>query len=338
MALSHWSELDLIERFAATCRVERPDVVLGIGDDCAVVQPDGRQRWLLTADMLVDTVHFDTSWHPPYQLGRKCLAVNLSDIAAMGGTPAFVLLSVAIPDNYSEQWLNQWISGLASLMREFDCALIGGDTVRGHQFTVNVTVIGTADPDHVILRGTAQPGESIYVSGPLGSAAAGLILCRQRDHLPPLAEPLTAPFIQRHLDPYPDLATGQLLTRSGLVTAMQDLSDGLATDLAHIARKSGIGARIEAKLLPAQPQLEQLCSIIGADPVELQVAGGDDYHLLFTVRHGADRELLDFLKRSGGMPMYRIGTTTAGSGILLRDANGHEKDITFGGFEHRSDR
>lgn len=335
MQSSPWKERDVITRFSSSCQLHSQQIIRGIGDDCAVLAPDGEHDWVVTTDMLVDTVHFDTSWHPAYRLGRKCLAVNLSDIAAMGATPRFILLSIAIPVSFSKEWLDQWTSGFASLLDEFSCSLIGGDTVRGDQFTVNITAIGTTRKGRAILRSTAAPGESIFVSGELGSAAAGLILCREAGRVGSLDETLCRPFLDRHLDPAPDVACALLLAESGLITAMQDLSDGLATDLAHIADQSMVGARVEASLLPRHKNLAEVCTAIGHDPVQLQIAGGDDYHLVFTVQAGKDEELLRFMNSRKGPPIYRIGETFTGSGVRLQHGD-QEVEITFGGFQHRS--
>jgi len=334
---AHWSELDLIKRFAGSCRTDKNQLIKGIGDDCAVIHPDGTEAWVLTTDMLVDTVHFDTSWHPAFQLGRKCLAVNLSDIAAMGATPHSVMLSVALPDTIEPAWLEQWMKGLASMIKEFDCALIGGDTVRGAQLTISITALGTIARDRVVLRSTAGPGESIFVSGNLGSAAAGLLLCRDKAALPAVDEKIAAPFIERHLDPSPDVFCGSLLARSGLVTAMQDLSDGLATDLAHIAEQSRLAAIVAADRLPGHPDLEKVCRLIEHNPIDLQVSGGDDYHLVFTVKKGAEQDLLDYLDRHDGPPVYEIGQTESGTGVHLLH-NGELTDIGYRGFQHQGDR
>lgn len=335
MTSDQWSELNIIRRFIACCRVDNEQVIKGIGDDCAIIQPDSTKQWVITTDMLVDTIHFDTSWHPAYQLGRKCLAVNLSDIAAMGACPQFILVSVGIPDFITPSWLDQWIQGMSSMMNEFNCSLIGGDTVRSSQLTINITAIGTATKSQVILRSSASPGESIFVSGCLGSAAAGLVLSRDAKKLPPIDADLAAPFIERHLNPHPDVQCGKLLAASGLVTAMQDLSDGLATDLAHIAEQSGIGAVVETVLLPAHAHFERITTLIGLNPVQLQVSGGDDYHLVFTVREGAENQLKAFLHQHGGPPIYRIGKTVKGSGVTLITSDGSAADISFCGFEHR---
>ncbi|MCB2214586.1 thiamine-phosphate kinase [Desulfofustis glycolicus] len=330
---AHWSELDLIKHFAGSCRIDKKQLIKGIGDDCAVLHPAGDEAWVLTTDMLVDTVHFDTSWHPAFQLGRKCLAVNLSDIAAMGATPHSVMLSVALPDTIETVWLEQWLQGLASMIDEFDCALIGGDTVRGAQLTISITALGTTARNRVILRSTAGPGDTIFVSGYLGSAAAGLLFCRDKAALPAVDEQLKAPFIKRHLDPSPDVFCGSLLAQSGLVTAMQDLSDGLATDLAHIAEQSHLAAIVDAERLPGHPDLAQVCRLLERSPIDLQVAGGDDYHLVFTVKRGAEQELIDYLARHDGPPIYKIGRTEPGSGVhLLHD--GESSDIAFRGFQH----
>ena len=171
-----WSELDLIALFAEkTGSAESDGLLKGIGDDCAIFTgTDEGSPWLVTTDILVEDIHFSRSWHPPHLLGRKSIAVNLSDIAAMGGQPRFALISIALPDDIDRDWVVAWSEGAQEILGEYDCVLIGGDTARGPQLVVNVVILGVAQQGKALERNRAAGGENIYVSGPLGSAAAGL--------------------------------------------------------------------------------------------------------------------------------------------------------------------
>ncbi len=336
MSRQNWSELDIVEHFA---RLEKTSQAAGLirtmGDDCAILAADRDHHWLTTTDMLVENIHFNLSWHPPELLGRKSIAVNLSDIAAMGGEPRFAMLSVALPDHLDRDWINSWSSGIRQMLHEYDCRLIGGDTVRGPLLVINVTIIGSVEPGGAVLRSGARTGENIYVSGPLGSAGAGLAVCSNPAAFAGLDQlPLQA-FIERHLNPAPDVALGRLLGSSHMIGAMQDLSDGLATDLAHICKQSGVGAEVEADLLPAHEALEGVGKILRLDPLQMKIGSGEDYHLVFTVRSGNDNQLADLLEASGENKIFRIGRTVEKPGVRLRTAQG-ERDISFQGFEHRS--
>ncbi|MGI9536372.1 MAG: thiamine-phosphate kinase [Desulfocapsaceae bacterium] len=330
-----WSELDLIALF--TGNTGAPDtngLIKGIGDDCAIFDPPDDLSWLATTDILVENVHFDRSWHPPHLLGRKSIAVNLSDIAAMGGTPHYALVSIAISDQLGKGWIEKWSAGAAEILEEFGCTIIGGDTVKGPALTINIVILGSGVKHRIIRRSSASAGENIYVSGDLGSAAAGLEICRT----PALFESFTKdelqPLINKHLNPTPRLWLGQELAASGMVGAMQDISDGIATDLAHICRQSGVGAEIEASLLPGSEVLERVCHHLDSNPIDLKVAGGEDYELVFTVKKGRDEELLALLRENGREQVYMVGRTVAGSDVRLISAEG-AVNIGFRGFQHR---
>ena len=328
-----WSELDVIRLFSNYRQPQNSSLAAGIGDDCAVFAPSAKRDYLVTADMLVEQVHFDLSFHPPYFLGRKCMAVNLSDIAAMGGKPEFALLSMSIPDRIDNVWLNEFSDGVNSILQEHECVLIGGDTVRGDSLTLGVTVIGSVLQNEALMRDGAAVGDSVYVSGPLGSAAIGLAMCQREDLFGPPDKLVDNPFVQQHLNPGPEIGCGRILAASKMVTSMQDLSDGLATDLAHICRSSDVGAVIRAEMLPGLPEFPQVCRRLVLTPEEVQVAGGEDYRLVFTVASGQDRLFMDYMTQKTSQEVYRIGSIVESPGVILV-SGGQKRDISFQGYTH----
>ena len=337
MADRSWTELDVIQLFAEYRQPENRSLATGIGDDCAVFRPSGKREYLVTADMLVEQVHFDMSFHPPYFLGRKSLAVNLSDIAAMGGKPEFALLSLAIPDKIDSPWLNEFSEGVNSILQEHDCALIGGDTVGAGSLTIGVTLIGSVSRNEAVMRTGAAPGDSVYVSGPLGSAAVGLAMCQNQGLFGPMDRLVDNPFVQQHLNPSPEINCGRILAASKMVTSMQDLSDGLATDLAHICRASNVGSIVQADLLPGLPGIDSACRKLKASVEELQVSGGEDYRLVFTVAKGQDNTFADYISRSRGQELFRIGRIVESPGVCLVSGE-TERDISFLGYTHSGER
>ena len=331
-----WSELDLVELFAGnTGAPDSKGLIKGIGDDCAIFNNIDDRSWLATTDILVENIHFDRSWHPPHLLGRKSIAVNLSDIAAMGGTPHYALVSIALSDQLDKDWVEKWSAGAAEILEEFNCAIIGGDTVRGPALTINIALLGSGEKDRIIRRSSASEGENIYVSGDLGSAAAGLEICRTPALFQSYTRGELQPLIDKHLNPIPRIHLGQALGASGMVGAMQDISDGVATDLAHICSQSDVGAEIEADLLPGSEILERVCRSINKEAVDLKISGGEDYELLFTVKQGRDEDLLTLLGGKVGEKVCRIGRTVRGGDVRLISAQG-AVDIGFRGFQHRA--
>ena len=329
-------EREFIQFIAGKCAGKHPHLRKGIGDDCAVFGNIPGKDWLVTTDMLVAGVHFDTSWHDPYLLGRKSLAVNLSDIAAMAGTPQFVLLSIAVPGEYDTSWIETYMAGFFSMLEEHNCVLIGGDTVSSEKLTLSVTVIGTATAGRAIGRDGARAGDAIYVSGPLGSAAAGLHLCQAgRFTVTDTRGCKWQELLSRHLDPSPRLQLAQLLLNCGCVTAMQDISDGIATDLSHICTASRVAATIEEEALPAHGELLSMCGEMDRDPLHFQLRGGEDYELLFTVQSGREEELERLVASGGtGDKIYRIGRVGKGQGVTLLTRSAERVAIDYQGYEH----
>jgi thiamine-monophosphate kinase len=329
------NERQIIEYIAALAGQSDPRLLKGIGDDCAVIEKDGRHVWLLTMDTLVETVHFDCAFHPPEKLGRKAVSVNVSDIGAMGGRPMFVLLSLGLPKGFDQNWFRAFARGLTDACREYGCLLIGGDTVASPQgLNFTLTVIGEAEADRVVYRSGARPGDIIWVSGFLGFAAAGLELLRRE------VEPENAAFAafrEQHLNPRARVELGGRLGASGLVRAMMDLSDGLATDLAHLCKQSGVGARLAALNIPGVAALAQAADLLGADPEQWAVGGGEDYELLFTARPEAQSRLLD-IGLECGLSLSPIGTVVEGEGVTLvrqcPDGSSEESAVAYQGFDH----
>jgi thiamine-monophosphate kinase len=333
MTLSERSLIEHIRKNVASSSVVN-GLIKGIGDDCSVFGKSPTGSWLVSTDMLVDRVHFNRKWHPPRLLGRKSIAVNLSDIAAMGGVPRFFLLSVSLPPRMSSEWLFQWLDGVSSMLSEYDCVLIGGDTVTGKEMNISVTVLGEQHPAGVLYRTGAEEGDTIYVSGPLGSSAAGLEILKKNDgdtsHIKNAWEIL----VKAHLDPIPQVHLGQVLCASGCISAMQDISDGLATDLSHICKESGVRAIIQEQRLPSFPVLDEACETLQLRRLDCILRGGEDYQLVFCVKKGNEKIVEEYVKKSGDFVIYQVGAIEKGHGVFLEDEKGDRQEVTFQGYEH----
>jgi len=324
MRLRHLGERRVISRIRRTFGQARSDILLGIGDDAALVR--GPERLLLTTDILVEDEDFRIADHPPRLLGRKALNVNLSDIAAMGGRPLHALVGMALPGDIDESWLRQFMTGFRSAAREAGVALVGGDLSQAEKIMIAVMVTGEVKSP--VRRGGAKPGDGIFVSGTLGDAAAGLRLL-EKGGIRGVVKPVR-PLIGAFLDPAPRLKLGALLAGKGLASAMIDLSDGLSVDLAHICGESGVGAEVEAARVPVSEALTRFAR----DPLDLALNGGEDFELLFTVRPAKIAAVEALASRHA---LTRIGRITGGRSIRLVGPGGKKKPLRAGGFEHFSD-
>ncbi|WP_298434356.1 thiamine-phosphate kinase [Geobacter sp.] len=327
MKLREIGEFGLIDRIASRA-ARGPAVRIGIGDDAAATEPAPGRLILTTSDMLVEGVHFDLSFTDPYRLGRKSLAVNLSDIAAMGGEPRDFLLSLAIPPRLPVEFLDRFTDGMLSLADEHGVTLIGGDTCRSPAgLVISVTLHGDQRPERVVRRAGARPGDRLFVTGTLGDSALGLELLRRG-----VREGWA---VERHLDPSPRVAAGLALAAAGLATAMIDVSDGLLADLGHILEQSGCGAWVEAAHLPLSPFFRERAGGETPDPQLLALAGGEDYELLFAVSAEREGEVASVL-RGTGTTATAIGSFTAGSGATVVAGDGRELALPRGGYNHFS--
>lgn len=331
------SEDDLIAAIRRVLSADAPGVLVGPGDDAAVVQPSDAAQ-ILTTDMLVEGVHFDRETISPPDLGAKAIVVNVSDIAAMGGSPRYALVAIGLPDAVPAPWVVELYGGMLAACEEYALSLVGGDTNRAGAVVVAVTVVGEVAPGREVTRSGARPGDLIVVTGSLGAAAGGLALSRQRSSK--LAEDLSAPWSRDLLEalhrPVARLGEGQTLAQAG-VTAMMDLSDGLARDLHRLCAESGVGARIELARVPVAPALREAADALGIDALELAVSGGEDYELLATIDATAlDRARFELDERFG-VTLTDVGVIID-EGHVAVDADGRESPLEPRGWDHFQSR
>ncbi|HEY6943579.1 MAG TPA: thiamine-phosphate kinase [Candidatus Acidoferrum sp.] len=307
-------ENELIERIAKAFGRHQHGlrgIRLGIGDDAALFRPRAGHETILTCDWFLEGTHFLRDKHPPDSVGWKCLARALSDVAAMGGIPRCLLLSLAIPASHTGPWLDEFLAGLHRASRRFQCALAGGDTTCRDNILINVTVVGEVRNGHAILRSGARDGDVICVSGRLGEAALGLRILQGSKHTISSRDPR----LRKHLYPEPRLALGRWLAEKRLATSMIDISDGLSTDLRHLCPGPRLGALLGPDWFPAVEVPARLQARMG-DPLELALHGGDDYELLFTVRRW---KLPSLPRKFRGLTISPIGYVTSGPNLVWMD-------------------
>jgi thiamine-monophosphate kinase len=323
MRLNKLGERRMISRIRRAFGEPRSDILLGIGDDAALVKAPS--SLLLTTDILVEDEDFRRDRGPARLLGRKALNVNLSDIAAMGGRPLHALVGLAMPGDVDETWLRQFMAGIRSAARESGVALVGGDLSRADKIMISVTVTGEARSP--VTRSGARAGDAVFVSGTLGDAAQGFRLL-EKGGLTGRSRG-AGRLIRAFLDPAPRLELGALLARRKLASAMIDVSDGLSVDLAHICEESRVGAEIEASRIPISAALKRF----SRDPLESALNGGEDFELLFTVGP-AKLAAVGGLSRKFGLT--RIGRVTADKRLFLVVPDKKKKPLRAKGFEHFS--
>jgi thiamine-monophosphate kinase len=312
-------EFELIERYLSRLGAQRDDVVLGVGDDAALLRPPPGLELVLAADTIVEGEHFPAGM-APYDIGHRVLAVNLSDLAAMGAEPAWALLTLTL-SRADPEWMREFASGLHEIARQHGVALVGGDTTAG-PLTATIAIAGFVPPGQALRRSGARPGDEIWVSGTPGDAAAGLqVLLGQLDAPADVLEPLK----QRFCRPEPRIGLGLVLR--GIASACIDISDGLAGDLGKLCAASGVGGDIDSTLLPRSAAIRGAMDPEAARRVAL--AGGDDYELLFTLPPGTDAAALE---RAAGIAITRIGLVVEGTGVAV-DGEPVEREIGHG-FDH----
>ena len=323
--MANKGELALIQHIRQRASSRGSTVRLGIGDDCAVLRPPAGHDVLVTTDFSLEGRHFRRDWHPAISAGHRCLARGLSDLAAMGAKPMAAFLSLALPAGLSSsragrKWIDGFLAGLMALADATGTTLAGGDTASapGDAVLADIVLVGSAPRGTEMRRSGARVGDSIFVTGALGGAAAELAsLATNPQRFRRAVDDGTHP----HLFPAPRLAAGQRLRR--VATAAIDVSDGLSTDLRHLCDESGVGAIVVAAALPVHALART-----SASPLDLALHGGEDYELLFTAPAAARVP-----KQIGGVAITRIGEITHGRNILLRD-DGAMKPLPAGGWEH----
>ena len=318
------SEFELIKQYFddSTAQKQCADLVLGIGDDGAIISPRPDHDLIVAVDTLVAGVHF-LSEANPYDIGFRSLAVNLSDLAAMGAEPAWFTLALTLP-GADEEWLKEFSRGLFELARSYQLPLIGGDTTRG-PLTISIQVLGYVPSAQALCRDGAKVGDLIYVTGSLGDAAGGLRLLQNKE------SSLQDDYLQtRFLRPQARLKFGQCLR--GLAHAAIDISDGLLADIGHITKRNGVGARVELARLPLSVQLK---AVFGSErAIEMALSGGDDYELCFCVAPTQADKVAELAKQLG-LSITCIGCVEAEPGIRLYNAQGEPVDSALAaGYQH----
>jgi thiamine-monophosphate kinase len=312
-------EFDLIQRFFTEQTVRRDDVLLGIGDDAALLSPPPGTTLAVSTDTLIAGVHFPENTDA-HAIGHKALAVNLSDLAAMGAEPAWVTLAISLPEN-NAPWLSEFARGFFELAAAFGVQLVGGDTTRG-PLSITVQITGFVPAEQALLRGGAKAGDAVFLTGSLGDAGLGLQLQQQSQ----TSDDALA-LIQRLEYPRPRIAAG--LALRDIASSAIDISDGLAADLGHVLAASGVGADIDIERLPLSAVYRSLTS---ANSWQQAVSAGDDYELCFTVPPTQQAEVLSTLQDI--CPCVCIGTISAQTGLRWRDAQQNEHVIEHTGFDH----
>ncbi len=303
---------------------------LGIGDDCAVIDRGGDELELVTTDLLIEGSHFLRDAISARQLGRKSLAVNLSDIAAMGGSCRAALLSLALPEELPVAWIDEFFDGVEDRLRDSGTTLIGGDTTRSAgPIVIQFTIIGSVTRAGIKVRGQAEAGDTVCVTDYLGDSGAGLqtlLEALPRDEAVEL-------LIERHLDPRPHLREGEWLGAAAAVHAMIDLSDGLDSDIRRIMEQSRCGAEVVIEQLPISRQLQRVAEANGWQPWEFAVGGGEDYALLCCVETGAYAQLAAAFAREFGRELFAVGHITENRELVYRHGD-RRVDPARLGFDH----
>ncbi len=328
--LGEFGLIDLLAKLAYRSQDKQSaswqQLIIGIGDDAAVWYGDTLIQ-LATADSLIQDVHFSLATASWYELGWKALVANLSDIAAMGGVPRYALISLALPGHTEVDDVTAFYQGMIELARQFEVAIVGGDTSSAPLVAINITVLGStrSQAKGILTRSAAKPGDKVAVTGYLGGAAAGFEMLNKKLQFDPEA---TASLREAFLHPYPRIAEGQVLIDQGVKTAI-DISDGLISDLTHICKASQVGAQIEVDQVPIQPAVK---ANFGNRALKLALSGGEDYELLFT----ASTEVIDKVRMATSCPITVIGEITADKPgeVSLVDGKGNPFYLPKAGWEH----
>ncbi len=329
MRLRELGEFGLIGRIQKWASDKTTSTQLGIGDDAAAVRFSASRMVLATTDLLLEGVHFDLAYTDLFSLGWKAAAVNLSDIAAMGGVPRYCLTGIGIPSGFSVKQIADFYRGVNALLKSHKTALIGGDTCASRQgLFISITLLGESEQPLVVTRAGAKPGDRIFVTGTIGDSSAGLEILQEQSRKT-AGSTKTSPLIESHLRPTPRIAEGRLLAVNRCASAMIDLSDGLSSDLTHVCEQSRVGAEIFLDRIPISPALRKASATLARPEEHYALSGGEDYELLFTVPASKIRKFLSL-----GMTATEIGTITSGKKIFIRDGQGEKKPLSPSGYDH----
>lgn len=320
-------EFELIRQIQRKVGPPTSSVICGIGDDCAVLPGRPGMLNLITTDAVVEGRHFYRPFFTPQEIALKAVGTAVSDIAAMGGKPQFIVLSLGLPKKGASTFVKKFYDGMRSACRKWDVSVIGGNLTASKTLWISTTVIGEVARENCKFRSGARPGDAIYVTGPLGSAAMGLFLHQRRKKIPNT-------FARAQKTPAPSLTEGAFLGRFRGVTSMIDISDGLVADLSHILTASSVGAVVEWQRIPLHPQLESLARKNGFSIYDLVLSRGEDYELLFTVRANGEKDLLKKAAATN-LRLFKIGRVTPSRNSLhVLDRERNRIKTSRKGYDH----
>ncbi len=330
MQLKEIGEFGFIERFKPHFNDLLTEGLIGIGDDCAIIYANNANDYIITTDLLMEDVHFIRNSISPFQLGYKSLAVNLSDIAAMGGVPVASFLSIAIPKDLEVEYLDQFMEGYHKLSREFYTALLGGDTTKSlKHLAINVAVIGKCPKGKARKRSDAKIGDVICVTGNLGDSAGGLQFL-----LDGISSDRNEYLVNKHCQPQPQIKEGFFLLQEDGVNAMMDISDGISSDLKHILKASKVSAVVDIQCIPLSDELRNESKKYNWNAIEMATSGGEDYELLLTVDPKEYERINDGFNKQFFKPLIKIGTITEGSPEIHWTNKGKTVELSSTGFNH----
>lgn len=329
------TEDGLVAAIRKVLSAEGPGVAVGVGDDAAVVRGSSVLiDVVLTADMLVEGVHFDRALSSPRDLGYKAIVVNVSDVAAMAASARYALVSLALTPDVEPAWVMELYGGMLSACDEYALSLVGGDLSRGRQSVIAVTVSGEVERGKAVLRSGARVGDRIVVTGSLGASAGGLAVARASgpSRVTALSTVWGRALLQAHERPVARVGEAQTLAQAG-ATAMMDLSDGLAKDLSRLCAESGVGARVRLADIPVDPALEELARVVPVVPLTLALSGGEDYELVATLDEAAVEPARRSLAERYGVPLTEVGEIIK-EGLVAVDPSGGESPLEPKGWDH----
>ena len=332
MNINEIGEFGFIEQLKKRYVPCNKSIIKGIGDDAGVFERDENSAGLITTDMLIEDIHFRLKDISPCDLGYKSLAVNLSDIAAMGGIARTACVSLAVPENISYEFLMNFYEGMEPLLEEFNVMLIGGDTNRSPVgFVINVVVTGIIKKDEIIYRSGAAAGDIIMTTGYLGDSSCGLDILFGKINT---GQPCKDYFYNAHIKPRPHIREGRLLAESRCASALIDISDGLASDLRHICEDGGVGAVIYQDAIPVSENLKKLGSEKNINILDYALFGGEDYCLLAVISAEKKETIINSFNEKEGVRLFEIGEIVQGSSIEMGNKSGERKVLPKKGFSH----
>ena len=328
MKLKGIGEFGLIDLIRKRFPAKDKNLVLGIGDDAAVIKITPKKYLIFTTDALREGVHFDLSYYSYRQIGWKAMAANLSDVAAMGGIPTFGLISLGLPKNKKTEDVLKIYKGMNDLAKKYGCKLCGGDLFLSPEIVISVALLGETEPEFLVRRSGAKPEDLICVTNDLGQSQAGLEVLKAK-------KPSKPGWLRKHLKPEPRINQARKLVQTLDVTSMIDISDGFGSDLYHIAEESKVGALILEEKIPISRNLLKMAHVLKKSPLDLALSSGEEYELLFTIKKDQEKKLKYLKKKAANLKITVVGEIKdKKEGLKILDSKGKLKNLKRAGYSH----